>query len=56
MGWAPKEALLGNVTIDEMALILAVLIAPYPIPESYSSARKSSSQEGQMGSMPLALQ
>ena len=57
MGWAPKEEMLGNVTMDETAL-LAVLIALYPMPESYSSARKliPSSTEGQMGSMPLELQ
>lgn len=57
MGWAPNEVLLGIVTMDETAL-LAVLIALYPIPESYSSARKliPSSTEGQMGSMPLELQ
>ena len=57
IGWAPKEELLGNVTIDETAL-LAVLIALYPMPESYSPARKliPSSTEGQMGSTPLELQ
>jgi len=49
MGWAPKDELLGNVTMDEAAL-LAVLIALYPMPESYSSARKliPSSTEAQM--------
>jgi len=57
MGWVPKEELLGNVTMDETAL-LAALIALYAIPESYRSARKliPSSIEGQMGSMPLELQ
>ena len=57
MGWEPKEALLGNVTMDERAL-LAVLTALYPMPESYSSAKKliPSSTEGQMGSMLLELQ
>jgi len=57
MGWAPKEELLCNVTMDETAL-LAVLIVLYPMPESYSSARKliPSSTEGQMESMPLELQ
>ena len=56
MGWAPKEEMLGNVTMDETAL-LAVLIALYPMPESYSSARKliTSSTEGQMGSMPVVM-
>lgn len=57
MGWAPNEVLLGKVTMDETAL-LAVLMALYPMPESYSSARKliPSSTEGQIGSMPLELQ
>ena len=57
IGWVPKEELLGNVTIDETAL-LAVLIALYRMPESYKSARKliPSSTEGEMGSTPLELQ